>query len=192
MSSQILKLDRIDGESGHSVRSELMAVEVEAAALYWEQLRGLLPENLEFWRRVRRGATDSVNSSLNYGYGIIYAKVFSKITWAGLDPYVGFFHAWQAGKAALLFDFVEMFRQYFVDRPIFSWLIKRGKPSIKNNRLTLQTRKRISGMVLDRLNEKVIYKGDNIAGENVILKKAQELALEIQDGPSHKAYIWSW
>ena len=192
MSSLKVKLDSIEGESGHTVRSEIMAVEAEAAALYWDQLRGLIPDSLDFKRRVRRGATDPVNSALNYGYGILYAKVFSKIAWAGLDPYVGFFHAWQDGKATLLFDFVEMFRQYFVDRPIFSWLIKKGRPRIDNDRLTMQTRKRISGMVLDRLNDKVTYKGENMAAENVILKKAQELASEIQEGPSHEAYIWPW
>ena len=32
-----------------------------------------MAEKAKFFGRVRRGATDEVNSMLNYGYGILYA-----------------------------------------------------------------------------------------------------------------------
>lgn len=187
-----LLLKEIRGDSGHAVRSKIMALEAEAAARYWAQFKHLLPEELEFHSRYRRGASDPVNSSLNYGYGILYAKVFAKITRSGLDPYVGFLHAWRNGRAALLFDFVEVFRQYFVDRPVLGWMLKQGRPQVECGRLTRETRERLAQIVLDRLNRKVNYKGAIIAAEEVIQVKARELSEEIRGGPTYESYIWPW
>lgn len=184
--------DRVTGDSGHKKRQRLMAHEARGAAIYWQGIRNILPSELGFTRRTRKGAKDPVNSCLNYCYAILYSKVLFKLYRVGLDPYVGFMHALADGRQALLFDFVEEFRQYFADRPLFAWLSKRGKPSMQDGRLDVQTRRKLAIMVLERMNNEVDYASDRIPAEDVILREANELADEIQGRSHHKAYIWPW
>ena len=186
------KFDAIQGTSGHDMRGRLMSVEAEAAIHYWGQIKALLPHHLEFVKRERRGATDAVNSSFNYGYGILYSKVFAKICRAGLDPYVGFFHSWRPGKAALLYDFVEGFRQYFVDRPLLSWMLKKGTPMVENERLTRETREKLAMLVLNRMNGKIRYENRMTVAETIIGKKARDLARAIQSDGEYTHYVWPW
>ena len=170
-----------------------MGVESEAAAVYWSRLRAILPEELNFQRRIRRGAGDSVNACINYGYGILYTKVFSKITRARLDPYVGFFHTIRSGKTSLLFDTIEMFRQYFVDRPVISWLNKKGKPEFDSSgKLQRKTRSRIAKLVLDRHNSRVHYKGKMEVAENIMQTKIRELAKAMKNEITFSALTWPW
>jgi len=186
------RLADTDGESGLQARPRLMAIESEAAMLYWARVKDLLPPDLGFPRRVRKGATDPANRCLNYGYGILYSKVLAKLHRASLDPYVGFMHAWQQGRAALLFDFVEIFRQQFVDRPVLGWLLKGGKPQIEDERLSRHTRDEIATRVLDRLNRQGRYRGVPMPGEAAIAAQARELAADLQGGPQFRAFTWPW
>ena len=55
-----------DYESG---RHKLFACEGQGGNLYWQMIRLLLEDDVEFAGRERQGATDLVNSLLNYGYG---------------------------------------------------------------------------------------------------------------------------
>ena len=73
--------------------------------------------------RVRRGATDLVNSLLNYGYGILYSRLMNILVRVGLNVYIGFLHKPQKGKAGLL---LRLYRRvsYSGGRPdrYFGWL----------------------------------------------------------------------
>jgi CRISPR-associated protein Cas1 len=152
----------------------------------------VLPPELGFDAREHHGAADPVNASLNYGYGILYSKVFAKLVRAGLDPYVGFLHAIGDGRASLLYDFVEEFRQYFVDRPVLGWLIKGGRPELKDGLLVRESRAKLASLVLERLNSRVPYGGREIPAEEVIECEARELARDIRGQERHKPYIWPW
>jgi CRISPR-associated protein Cas1 len=66
--------DRID-----DIRSDLLAIEGAAGRAYWEGVRALLDGREEFSTRAHRGATDPVNSALNYGYGILYPNVANRL-----------------------------------------------------------------------------------------------------------------
>lgn len=97
--------------------SSPMGVEGKTAEAYW----------LEFAKVVRQaqpkfvfpgrkqgsnnmGATDPLNSFLNYGYAILEAKVRFSIQKAGLDPDIGFLHSPQVGAVPLVYDIMELFR----------------------------------------------------------------------------------
>lgn len=64
------------------------------------------------------------NSLLNYGYAILYARVWKNILAAKLNPSIGVLHAKQDGKPTLVFDVVELFRAQMVDRVVISLIQK--------------------------------------------------------------------
>ena len=108
--------------------------------------------------RETRGATDRFNSALNYGYGILYAKVEQALVLAGLDPYGGFLHADRPGKPSLVLDLIEEFRQTVVDRTIIGMVNKHvAIEQDENDRLTETTRKKIAEKVLERLESSEMY-----------------------------------
>jgi len=51
-------------------RLNLMNLEAEAAKIYWDAVKKLLPEELEFHGRETRGAKDPFNAMLNFGYQV--------------------------------------------------------------------------------------------------------------------------
>lgn len=58
-------------------RTTLMAYEAQAAVCYWGYVRCLLADdNVEFDARINHGATDIVNSLLNYGYALLYPRIW--------------------------------------------------------------------------------------------------------------------
>ena len=74
-----------------------------------------------------------MNSLLNYGYGILYSRLWAVLTNARLNVNVGFLHKPQPGKAGLLYDFIEEFRAAAVDRTVFScstWPLTLTPPSM--------------------------------------------------------------
>lgn len=62
----------VHGQSVSEKRNELMGLEGVAGRIYWQAVRTIVESRAEFLGRVHRGATDSVNALLNYGYGILY------------------------------------------------------------------------------------------------------------------------
>ncbi|MCE5210231.1 MAG: CRISPR-associated endonuclease Cas1 [Deltaproteobacteria bacterium] len=70
-----------------TLRGKLFSIEGRAAAAYWDIIKTLLDDNIVFEGRVGKGATDLVNSLLNYGYGILYGKIWNSVQRIGLNPY---------------------------------------------------------------------------------------------------------
>ena len=120
--------DRIGKESGKNIdekRQSIMNLEAEAARYYWDCVRQILPAELEFTGRVTRGATDSFNAMLNFGYqAVLFPEVWKAISYAGLDFYAGYLHADRSGKPSLVLDMMEEFRQQLVDRTLISLISK--------------------------------------------------------------------
>jgi CRISPR-associated protein Cas1 len=83
-------------------RRRLMAFEGQGGNLYWRMIRLLLEDDVAFPGRERRGATDLVNSLLNYGYGMLYPRVHHALVLAGLNPCVSFLHVPQGDKPTLV------------------------------------------------------------------------------------------
>ena len=96
-------------------RQKMMGVEGNMARVYWQTLGSVLPRKYRFKKRTRRPAEDAFNAALNYYYGMLYSVVEGGIFAAGLDPYLGIFHADEYSKPTLSFDMIEPFRPW-VDR----------------------------------------------------------------------------
>lgn len=175
------------------VRSSLMTLEAQAARHYWNGVARILPGDIGFPGRERRGATDPFNCCLNYAYAVLYGRINPVLIIAGLDPYLGYLHALENGKPALLFDFIEEFRQFVVDRMIIGSFTKKWRPQFEENgKLDQETRKHLAKRVLERLADTVEYQGKHITINDLIKAKAYEIVRFIKNLEPHVPYVAPW
>jgi len=160
-----------------TVRDMLMGIEGNAGRIYWEAVRTVIPAEYNWLTRHGRGATDPVNSLLNYGYGILYSRIEQAITLAGLDPYAGFLHADRPGKPSLVLDLIEEFRQVAVDRVVWG-LVNRNFSVEQNNdgKLTDETRHVFAEKILEHQHATFRYDGKKVPLRIIIQTQARKLA----------------
>jgi len=184
-----------NNESSKSIdddRERLLSIEGRAGRVYWGVFTQLVPGEVDFEGREHRGASDPVNSLLNYGYGILYAQVWGAIELAGLDPFAGFLHVDRPGKPSLVLDMVEEFRQQVVDRTVFG-LVNRGyQPKMEEGKLADKSRKEFAQKILDRLDGTERYEGKSHKLRTIIQMQARHLASFFRGERDYKPFIGSW
>ncbi len=179
--SQAARLRNLRGLNLDELRAQLMAFEANAATRYWEALRSVVPDMYAWSARTGRGATDPVNSLLNYGYGILQHRVKRAIVVAGLDPYGGFIHADRPGKHSLIFDLMEEFRSVAVDRLVIGLVNRRYTVTMtEQGQLEADVRRDFAGKVNDHLKATVRYDGARFPIDIVIGKQARRLAAHLR------------
>ncbi len=173
----IAQLDSIEPQSVDTVRNTLMAIEGNAARIYWSAVRAVIPDDYGWQSREGRGATDAINSLLNYGYGILYSRIEQVITLAGLDPYAGFWHADRSGKPSLVLDLIEEFRQVAVDRVVWGLVNRHFNVQQHNDgKLCEETRRAYADKILDHLNATLRYDGKRVPLRIIMQTQARNLA----------------
>lgn len=179
--------------SGHDLeRNRLFAAEGQAAASYWRAVRMLLWWKPGFEGRVRRGASDLVNSLLNYGYGILYSRCLNVLLRTGLNIYIGFLHKPQPGKAGLLYDFVEEFRAAAVDRTVFGLLNLAVAVKMEDDGLSTEGRHELARKVIHRLQAKTRYHGESLPLEEVMGHQARLLVQHMEGKARYETFVLSW
>lgn len=174
-------------------RESVMAIESQAAVTYWEYIRLLLlDDGIGFEQRERQGATDLFNSLLNYGYALLYARVWQALLAARLNPAESVIHVKQPGKPTLVYDVVELFRAQAVDRIAVSMVQKHLPLEICNGRLSDNTRALLAKNILERFNRYEKYRGTEMQFHQVILKQAHEIAEFIENNSTYRPYISKW
>lgn len=167
--------------------------EAQGAVYYWNYIRGLLSDdNIGFEKRIRKGATDLMNMMLNYGYAILYNRVWQALLGAKLNPFDSIIHCRQTGKPTLVYDMVEIFRAQVVDRVVISLIQKGAALRANNGLLEQETRKQLSQNILDRLNRYENYRGEEITLEDIIRRQMNEIAGFIEKDIKYKPYIAKW
>lgn len=194
VSDCVSQLDRIQAETVDNARASIMAAEGQAAKRYWQAVRVVLPEEYNWPGRQGRGATDPLNSLLNYGYGILYSRIEQAIVLAGLDPYAGFIHADRPGKPSLVLDLIEEFRQVAVDRVVFGLAARRFTvEQDEKQRLTTATRRSFSDHILKHLESSVRYVGKRFPLNQVIQGQARHLASYLRgDCDAYTVFKATW
>lgn len=159
------------------VRQHLMGIEGYCARMYWSAIGSLIPEGYSWSGRTGRGATDPINSLLNYGYGILYGEVQNALVIAGLEPYVGLVHTDRPGKPSLTLDLIEEFRAPIVDRTVIGLANRQYKVEMESDgRLTRETRKGYAEHILSRLNAQGIHEKKRFSLRSIIQIQARMLA----------------
>jgi CRISPR-associated protein Cas1 len=175
-------------------RGQLLSIEGRAAHRYWQGVGQLLLVEVGWPGRVTQGATDSFNSALNYGYGILYSQVERALVLAGLDPYAGFIHTDRPGKPSLVFDLVEEFRQTVVDRTVMA-IFNRGVAIEMDERgkLTEPARRSLAEKVLARLEAAEAYEEKRHPLRQIIQMQARHLATYLRgERDAYTAFVSSW
>ena len=183
---------KTDIDSGGFIQS-LMGHEAQVAIRYWDCIRELVADDeVEFEHREHQGAKDLLNSMLNYGYAILYARVWQALLAAKLNPYESLIHARQEGKPTLVYDLVEVFRSQVVDRMVLSLIQKGQELEVRNGLLTDKTRQLLVKSVMERLARYEKYQGEEMKMENIIVRQAKLLAKAFEGTEKFKPYVAKW
>jgi CRISPR-associated protein Cas1 len=186
------KVPAIDGDSVSEARGALMGTEGTAGRIYWEAVKEIIGHRVEFLGREHRGATDAVNSLLNYGYGILYSQIWGAVLNAGLEPFAGFLHVDRPGKPSLVLDLVEEFRQPVVDRTVIAYVNLGTNVGMKEGLLDAETRKGIGDKILERLIASETYQGKQYQIRSIIQMQARRLAGFLRGDGAYRAFSFKW
>lgn len=190
----IALLDRLEAQTVDDARNRILAAEGNAARRYWAAVGAVLPASYGWPGRLGRGATDPLNSLLNYGYGILYSLIQQAIMLAGLDPYAGFLHADRPGKPSLVLDLIEEFRQVAIDRLVFGlanrdFTVEQDEQGL----LSADIRRSLAEKVLQHLDAAVRYGGKRYPLRFVIQNQARCLATFLRgDSEAYEPFKASW
>jgi CRISPR-associated protein Cas1 len=182
----------VQGNRIDEARDTLMGLEGAAGRLYWDGVRVIIGQKIEFFGREHRGATDAVNSLLNYGYGILYSQVWGAVLNAGLEPFAGFLHVDRPGKPSLVLDLVEEFRQPIVDRAVIAHLNVGERVKLEGGMLDQDTRRTIAERVLERLQAVELYQGKRYQVRSIIQMQARRLASFLRGDGQYKSFSFKW
>lgn len=171
----------------------LIGHEAQVAIRYWDYIRELFSDdNVRFEQREHQGAKDLVNSMLNYGYAILYVRVWQALLAAKLNPFESLIHVQREGKPTLVYDMIEIFRSQVVDRVVISLVQKGQDLEVRNGLLTDKTRQLLVKSVMERLARYEKYQGEEMKMENIILRQARLLAKAFDGTGKFKAYVAKW
>ncbi len=172
----------------------LMTYEAAGAKAYWEYIGLLLGDDgIEFEGRVRQGASDLFNCLLNYGYALLYARVWQSVLGARLNPSLGVLHAYQPGKPTFVYDIVELFRAQAVDRIVIG-LVQKSEPlSMEKGWLDEPTKKLLVQNLLERFNRYEKYRSNDTKFRQIITAQVREITAYIKgEAKSFKPYVAKW
>ena len=189
------KIDKIEDKIKANLKSaksisSLMGYEGEISSLYWQSLVLIMEEKSNFRGRVTKGAKDLVNASLNYGYAILYARVQNALLKAGLALHISFLHSMQEGKPTLVYDLIEEFRAFVVDRAIIS-MINKNEPLQINEKgeLNKNSCQLIVQNVKERLGVYTKHRKFSKKLETIIQDQAYLLARHVRGEAIYKPFI---
>jgi len=170
--------------------NELMGYEGQSAVHYWQGLSHIVEDKVNFKHRITYGADDLVNSALNYGYAILYSRVQYHAVKAGLSLHISFLHALNDNKPTLVYDMVEEFRAFVVDRAIFSMINSREPLKLdKNNRLDSKSRQLITKKVLEKIGSFTKHKRASKKIDTIMSEQAYMLVRAIKGLTTYKPFI---
>ncbi len=171
----------------------LTAYEAQGAIKYWAYIRALLVDDeVGFEGRVQQGANDIVNAMLNYGYAILYSRVWEALLWAQLNPYDSIIHVRQAGKPTFSFDVIELFRAQAVDRVVISIVQKKEPIEMKDGLLTDDSKRLLAKNITERLQKREKYRGEEISLDTIIRRQAKDIADFFSEGTRYLPYKAKW
>lgn len=170
--------------------AEAMGYEGMMSALYWESLQKIVDPSWGFTARVTKGARDTVNSALNYAYAILYGKIQESLVRSGLSLYVSYLHVPDQGKPTLVFDMIEEFRAFVVDRTIIT-MLNRNEPIRvdKDGKLTQLARRKIAENIFERLGSYTTWKKESRKINTIIQYQAYLLSRHIHGEDKYAAFI---
>lgn len=182
-----------DYSDTHTTMQKLLTYESQTAVKYWAYIKELLADDkILFEKRIRKGATDIVNCMLNYGYALLYSRVWYAILEAKLNPYDSVIHIPHSGNPTLVFDVIEIFRAQAVDRVVISLIQKGTDLEMRNGKLSDYTKKELTKNISERLNRHETFRKQEMTLKNIISSQCMDIADFYKTGKTFKPYIAKW
>ncbi len=175
-------------------RASIISLEAQGADLYWNYIKELIKDdNVGFSNRTRHGATDLVNCMLNYGYAILYARVWRTTLQKRLNPSESIIHVPQNNKPTFIYDIIELFRSQAVDRVVISLIQKKTPLSInKNGMLDDNTKNHLIQSISERMVRYERYRSVETKFSDIITRQINDIASYINNDSNFKPYIAKW
>ncbi len=171
-------------------RQELFLVEARAAAAYWAAFARLVPVSMGFPGRRGRGATDPVNTLLNYGYYKLLHVVWLAVDRVGLIPWLGVMHTGRRRSPALVLDLMEEFRAVAVDRVVLGVLGRGFQPRQRpDGRLRLTTKTTFEHAWEANL-VRPVRSGESL--ERLVRTQAGAFRRALEDHTTYRPVVMSW
>lgn len=187
----LLDLKQLEGHEDYVVR--LVQYEAKGAELYWSYLKELIRDDgVCFEHRERHGATDLVNSLLNYGYSVLYARIWQGVLFRKLNPTISIIHSPQVGKPTFVYDIIELFRAQAVDRVVISLIQKKEPLKLHEGLLDKDTKRLLMQNIAERLNRYEKYRNKECRLCDIINYQIKEIAEYIDNGAKFRPYIAKW
>jgi CRISP-associated protein Cas1 len=188
------KVLALDGTSCAAIRPTLQGLEGAAGRMYWENISQMIPGSDGFSRHLPpvNVIHSTVNSALNYGYGILNSHVWGAVMNAGLEPFAGLIHTDRSGKPSLVLDLMEEFRQPVVDRPIFAWIAKGGMPQLLGGLLDTPSKEAVAMRVIGRLSSLEPHRGKNHQVRSIIQMQARLAGSAFRELKEYRPFSFQW
>jgi len=184
--------------SGADNVPSLRGIEGTAARTYFQGFAKMMLGEFTFEARKKHPSTDPVNALLSFGYTLIFNEISSLLDGLGFDPYLGYFHEVEYGRASLACDIQEEFRAA-IDRYTLYVINNRmlGKEDFFENPkdgsmyLKREAMKKYFGEYEKYLNREFKHPETK---ENTTLRKcfriqAERLAIFIKTGEMYKPFV---
>ena len=169
--------------------SQIRTVEGRVALRYWQAIQSIIPECFDFQGRTtgshNNNATDPINLTLNYAYGVLEGYCRKAINTVGLEPSIGFLHEYSnyQTKQSLVYDLQEPFR-WIADVTVIeafeSGLLDLQDFYFLGNdyryHIDQEAKRRFLKLFQERFNIGTNYKGVTCKWDTIILRKTQELS----------------
>jgi len=162
-------------------RAKILGYEGSSASAYWNLFAQLIPEKFNFDKREHQDAKNSVNIMLNYGYGILYTRILTAITLAGLNPNIGFLHKEFRNKPVLVYDLIENFRSTAVDKNVIAFIAKAGNLNFEKDSFPKEVKSKLSNKLLTKLNTEFYYRKELVSLNMLFVKQTNDLNKYLKD-----------
>lgn len=193
------KINELSAESLDDLRDKIFGFEGEATKIYFSCISKIMPQEFQFSERSRNPPKDKFNAMLSYGYGILYSEIEKACIIAGLDPYLGFLHTDRYNKPSMVLDLIEQFRQMIVDRTIITAIsqkqVSESDFSIGDDEVLLNEngRQKLVGLIFDRLDTIISYKGKKRNFSEIIIKETRSIAkFLLGENKKYVPVIYRW
>lgn len=104
---------------------ELMGLEGNIRALYYEAWPLIFQNPVEFTKREKNPPTNAINALISFGNALVYTAVLSEIYKTQLNPLISYLHEPGERRFSLSLDIAEIFKPLLSDRIIFSLINKK-------------------------------------------------------------------
>jgi CRISPR-associated protein Cas1 len=194
----LLKIDELPDKPIDEIRGRIFGIEGQASIEYWLGFKSIINKKFGFNSRSGRGATDPVNSMLNYGYAIIQSDIWRTLHLAGLDPYCGFLHSDKKGRTSLVFDLMEEFRQQIVDKSVLA-ILNRNQVNLEDfdlkdgfMLLSDKARKLLIKEIQTKLTSKINFNGTKMKYTDIMLYQSRLIGKFLDDKEKYVGFSLRW